>query len=67
MCFGDVRFHRKILFYIFNICREDTLKAVKMSIILNPRRFQTEKILEVPFIDVFAVYHIFSIAKKYVL
>lgn len=38
-----------------------------MSIILNPRRFQTEKILDVPFIDVFAVYHTFTIAKKYVL
>lgn len=36
-----------------------------MSIILNPRRFQTEKILDVPFIDVFAVYHTFTIAKKY--
>lgn len=40
-----------------------------MSIILNPRRFETEKILEVPFIDVLAVYHTFTctIAKKYVL
>lgn len=38
-----------------------------MSIILNPRRFETEKILEVHFIDVLAVYHNFTIAKKYVL
>lgn len=38
-----------------------------MSIILNPRRFETEKILEVPFIDVLAVYQTFTIAKKYVL
>lgn len=55
--------------FVSYICgrEEDTLKAVKMSILLNPRRFQTEKILDVPFVDVFAVYHTFTIAKKYVL
>lgn len=38
-----------------------------MLIILNFRRFEIEKILEVFFIDVLVVYYIFIIVKKYVL
>lgn len=36
-----------------------------MLIILNFRRFEIEKILEVFFIDVLVVYYIFIIVKKY--
>lgn len=38
-----------------------------MLIILNFRRFEIEKIIEVFFIDVLVVYYIFIIVKKYVL